>query len=53
MNRREDLIEAIRVASFEHPKAGSHTEWATRIGAAIDVYDATTGWDLIMEAGKR
>ena len=25
------LVERIRVASFEAPKAGSHTEWARRI----------------------
>lgn len=39
VTRREDLVEAIRVASFEAPKAGSHSEWAKRINEAVDTYD--------------
>lgn len=30
-----EAIEAIRVASFEAPKAHSHTEWAARIEAVL------------------
>lgn len=32
-------IEAIRVASFEHPAADSTTEWRDRIAAVLDDYD--------------
>lgn len=31
-------VEAIRVASFEAPKAQSHTEWARRIKAILADY---------------
>ena len=41
MTARDDLIEAIRVASFEHPKAQSATEWARRVNEAVDLYEYT------------
>lgn len=31
-----DTIERIRVATHEHPRAGSHTEWARRLSAILD-----------------
>lgn len=30
---RDELVERIRVATFEAPKAGSHSEWSRRIKA--------------------
>jgi hypothetical protein len=44
-----EAIEAIRVATFEAPRAGSHTEWCTRIEAILsehcDVTDRFTDPD--------
>lgn len=36
----DEIVERIRVASFEAPKAGSHTEWATRIRSIFE----QVGW---------
>lgn len=37
----DQAINAIRAASFEHPKAGSYTEWAARIQLILDEWHAS------------
>lgn len=34
--KRDQLVERIRVACFEAPKAHSHSEWKRRIEAILD-----------------
>lgn len=43
MTARDDLVEAIRVACFEHPKAQSFTELERRLNDPIDTYDRAIG----------